>query len=71
MCLPTMQQNNILSYTFYGSSSLKQLILSNCELEEIGLVYVGNALQKISLLRHLDLSYIISHNAAVSIASVL
>ena len=61
-----------LSYTFYGSSSLKQLILSNCELEEIGLIYVANALQKISSLQHLDLSCnIISNDAAVSIASVL
>ena len=61
-----------MSSLIISSTSLRQLALSDCELEEIGMLHVSQSLQKISSLGHLDLSYnIISEKAATSIASAL
>ena len=61
-----------ISYTIYSVPSLKQLSLSHCELEEIGLLYIANYLRLISSLQTLDLGYnIISDKAAADIASAL
>jgi len=52
--------------------SLKQLILSNCKLQERELLLIADALQWISSLQHLDLSYcIISDAVAAAIATAL
>ncbi|XP_065894581.1 protein NLRC5-like [Dysidea avara] len=61
-----------ISSAIYNIPSLKQLSLSDCELEDLGLCYITNALEQISSLQQLDLSYnIISDKAAVGIASAL
>ena len=46
-----------ISYTIYSVPSLKQLSLSGCKMEELGLLYIANYLQLISSLQYLDLSY--------------
>jgi len=53
-------------------SSLKQLSISGCKLEQLGMLHIANALKKIVTLQHLDLSYnVITDEAAVCIASAL
>jgi len=53
-------------------TSLRQLALSDCEMEEKGMIAVCESLKRISSLKRLDLSYnIINGEAVYSLASAL
>ena len=61
-----------ISLTISNICQLKQLALSDCELEEYGMQCIATAIGHLSSLQCLDLSYnIISDKVAIRIASAL